>query len=63
MKSELPATLTRQIALSQELLNRSKILMSELGETLEYSRKLLDESLKIIASLKPEKIFKGDRER
>ena len=58
MKIEFPTTLMRQIARTYELLNRSKILVSELEKSLEHSRKLLDESHKIIARLKPDLIFK-----
>ena len=58
MKLEITATLMIHIARSYELLNDSKILVSELERSLEHSRKLLDKSRKLIARLKPESIFK-----
>ena len=54
MKKELPGTST-----TYELLNRSKILASELKEMLEHSRELLDESAKLIARLKPGSLMKS----
>jgi hypothetical protein len=63
MKKESPETLMRQIAYSHELLKRSNTLLSELADTVERSRILLDESYRIIAKVKVRLLFKDDPER
>jgi hypothetical protein len=63
MKKELPETFRRQIAHSYELLNRSNTLLSELADTVERSRNLLEESYKIIDKVKARSLFKDDPER
>jgi hypothetical protein len=64
LTTELPATLTGQIARSYERLDRSKTSLSKLDQILERSQKLIKESDKIIAGLKaPESIFKDGSER
>lgn len=63
MKKKLPETVRRQIAYSHELLNRSNTLLSELADTVERSRNLLDESYRIIAKVKVRSLFKDDPER
>jgi hypothetical protein len=63
MKKELPEEFKAEIARSHKLLNRSKSVLSELGEMLERSRNLLEESYKIIEKAKARSPFKNDPER
>jgi hypothetical protein len=63
MKKELSDTFNKEIARSHELLNRSNTLLSELGETVERSRNLLEESYKIIDKVKAQLSFEDDPER
>jgi hypothetical protein len=63
MKKELPEKLRMEIARSLELLERSKALASELEETVERSRDLLDQSYRIIDRLRARSRFKDDPER
>jgi len=63
MKKELPLKLRMEIGRSLELLERSKALASELKDTVERSRNLLDESYRIIAKVKVRLLFKDDPER
>jgi hypothetical protein len=63
MKKELPEKLRMEIARSIELLERSKALASELEETVERSRDLLDQSYRIIDRLRARSWFKDDPER
>jgi hypothetical protein len=63
MKKELPEKLRMEIARSLELLERSKALASELEETVERSRDLLDQSYRIIDRLRARSWFKDDPER
>ena len=62
-KKESPETLMRQIACSHELLDRSNTLLSELADTVERSRNLLEESYKMIDKAKARLSFEDDRER
>jgi hypothetical protein len=63
MKKELPEKLRMEIARSLELLERSKALASELEETVERSRNLLDQSYRIIDRLRARSRFKDDLKR
>lgn len=63
MKKELPEKLRTEIGRSLELLERSTPLASELEETVERSRNLLDQSYRIIAKIKVRSFFKDDPER
>jgi hypothetical protein len=63
MKKELPEKLRMEIARSLELLERSKALASELEETVERSRDLLDQSYRIIDRLRARSRLKDDPER
>ena len=62
MKKKVSTTVTREIAASHELLKRSRDLLSELGETVERSRKVLAESHRIIANVKVQRFSEYDPE-
>ena len=58
MKKEFSEKLRMEIGRSLELLERSKALASELEETVERSRNLLDQSYRIIDRLRARSRFK-----
>ena len=63
MKKESPEKIGRDIAESHELLKRSKALLSELDETVQRSRTLLEQSYRLIDKLKTWSPYRNDSER
>jgi hypothetical protein len=63
MKMEFTEEIRRGIVESRDLLNRLKVLVSEMQQTLERSRNLLEESYRLMDRLKVQPVFKDDPDR
>ena len=63
MKKALSDTLIRDIVTSRALVNGSRVLLSQLCNTLEHSRRLIDESHRSVAKLKAKRFFEDAPER